>query len=133
MTTPSPIEKAVSKEVARSSPSWIRRDWVVVGVFFILLSVLSTVQVISLRGIEESVENSDVLAECFTPGTRCSDFTKEAEEKRQARLAAQNLCLLVSLIDFPPLETRQAIREELLRRYQDCVAAETPKQQDGGG
>lgn len=90
MTTPTtPVEKAVKKEIAKSSPSWIRRDWLVVGVLFVVLAVLSSVQILSLRQIDESVRNSDALSRCFTPGTRC--FTFQAEQEAEGRAYLKQL------------------------------------------
>lgn len=100
MTTPTPIEKAVSKEVAKTSPVWIRRDYIIVGVIITVLAVLSTVQIISLRRIEQSVKSTDVLEECFTPGTRCSEFSAESQRASRAYfaklIADASLCTLIT-------------------------------------
>lgn len=115
----------VVKEVIKTSDvSWIRRDWLVLGVLFVILGILSTVQIISLNRIEKSAQNTDLIAECTTPGTRCFKLAQENIRKQQewqAKLTREaSLCILLTSgavntgeIPFEP--------EPVAKYYDQCV------------
>lgn len=94
------VKEAVKEVITTSDVSWIRRDWIVLGALFVVLGVLSVVQVVSLNRVEQAVGNTDLIAECTTPGTRCFELAKENKRKEQeyfTKLTTDaSLCILLT-------------------------------------
>lgn len=69
---------------------WYRQDKYLVPVLFVLLATLNVTTAIAAndaseaaREAAEAAAKSDIVAECFTPDTRCSRFRAEASEKER--------------------------------------------------
>lgn len=123
--TPKEVKTTVQDQLQKSDFSWIRRDWVVVGVLAVVLSVLSTVNIIILRGVERSIEQSDLIAECLTPGTRCSNFRAENEAQEREYLEGLMRSTSICVLHASRAAQGQSI-EALDRAYDQCVEGSTP-------
>lgn len=119
------VKTEVKKELKKSDYSWIRRDWVVVGSLSVVLSVLSIVNIIILRGVKESVEQSDLIAECLTPNTRCSDFRVQAEAEEREYLEKLMRTTSICVLHARRAAEGQSL-ESLNQAYDECVERGSP-------
>ena len=94
---------------------------ILVIILFTILVVLSLSSVVAARKASEAVKNTDLIAECTTPGTRCAKLSAENETRRLARAAAENKCIIETILDFPPSEQREGLKEQILTGYDECV------------
>lgn len=92
---------------------------------FLLIIILAVNTVIDTMGnqdIEDAVANTDLIAQCTTPGTVCSKLSAANRAKQEARSAAENKCVIETILDFPPSDQRAALKEQILAGYDECVA-----------
>jgi hypothetical protein len=91
-------------------------------VFLMIVIVISTISTsIAANQAERAAKNTDLIAQCTTPGTKCFDLQIVQEAKR----TAQNKCIIDALINLPPLVDRVTKRAEILAQYDKCVIDET--------
>lgn len=83
------------KDFASGSKIWL-------VVFSIIFTVFSFASMTMARQIQTK---TNVLAECFEPGTECSDYAAKSESNRQRIQDEQGRCLLVAfkMSDADPL------------------------------
>lgn len=130
---PQQVKAEVRKELARKDLSWMRKDYLVVGVLFLILTVLSTVQIAGLQKATLAAEKAEkaagigrLLEECRTPGTECFEYTKArdlADQQYQNKLTkTANICTLLTsgrVSDGVIANTAPAIEAD----YEQCVNA----------
>jgi hypothetical protein len=92
------------------------------AIMFVVFAVVSLSTGIAAQQATKAAKSADLIAQCTTPGTKCSRLVAEQNVQRQARTSAENKCVIVSLLDFPPAGQRDAQRETILKNYDDCVA-----------
>lgn len=99
------------------------KGWEKLGLAFLLIImlVMTTSSAIASQQAARAAKNTDLIAQCTTPGTKCYNLQKIQEVRR----TAQNKCIIDSLINLPPLADRSSKREEILAQYDSCVDAET--------
>lgn len=61
--TPIQIKQEVKKELAKKDLSWLRKDWVIVGVLFTLLGVLNLTSVIAAKDAEKAANHLTEIVE----------------------------------------------------------------------
>ena len=98
--------------------SWAKLGYVLLMVIMII-STTSTA--IASQEAAKAARNTDLIAQCTTPGTKCYNLQRIAD----ARRTAENKCVIDSLINLPPVNDRVAKRAEILAQYDNCVDTET--------
>jgi hypothetical protein len=84
-------------------------------VLVVLMMIMSGASILSARNAEEAVKNTDLIAQCTTPGTKCA----ELQADQRLRETAQGICPI--LIELPPAAEREERRDEILANYERCV------------
>lgn len=99
------------------------KGWERLGFAFLLviMIVMTTSTAIASQQAAKAAKNTDLIAQCTTPGTKCFKLQQIQEAKR----TAENKCVIDSLINLPPLADRVNKRTEILAQYDKCVDAET--------
>ena len=120
-----------------SLKNFFTNDRLLVPVLFIILALISVAQILVLRNVERTVRNTDLVAECTTPGTRCFKLTQErrAEEERiaQAERAAQQLFFTELITKANRCLIESAFKEgqaisgaDRIQAYDECIARIPP-------
>ncbi|SRR6266542_3583496 len=90
--------------------------------FLLIILVISTLSTsIASQQASKAAKNTDLIAQCTTPGTKCSDLQIISE----ARRTAQNKCIIDAIVSLPPPSDRVTKRREILDNYDKCVVSET--------
>lgn len=90
-------------------------------ILMIIMIVSTTSTAIAAQEAAKAAKNTDLIAQCTTPGTKCFDLQRVQEAKR----TSENKCVIDSLINLPPITERVARRAEILAQYDKCVLDET--------
>lgn len=99
------------------------QGWERLGFMFLLIIMVvsTTSTAIASQQAAKAAKNTDLIAQCTTPGTKCFDLQRVQEAKR----TSENKCVIDSLINLPPITERVARRAEILAQYDKCVLDET--------
>jgi hypothetical protein len=99
------------------------KGWGKLGyVLLMVIMIISTTSTaIASQEAAKAAKNTDLIAQCTTPGTKCFNLQKIQE----ARRTSENKCIIDSLINLPPLADRTTKRAEILAQYDKCVDDET--------
>lgn len=106
--------------------AWYKDDSVPVYVVAIILAVLSIVQIVSLNKTYEAVKQSDILAQCFTPGTKCAEISAKSQIHQANVRTAGFRCLIASR----PGSFAGRPLDELYIEYDNCVTEQLKKLED---
>lgn len=90
------------------------------GFLLLIMIIMTTSSAIASQEAARAAKNTDLIAQCTTPGTKCSKLTQQQE----ARRTAQNKCIIDAIITLPPVTDRILKRQEILDNYDKCVEAE---------
>ena len=93
------------------------------AILLIIILISSYSNVVAARKSTDAAKNTDLIAQCTTPGTKCFNLGLVQE----ARRTAENKCVIDALINLPPLADRVQKRDEILAQYDSCVVSETAK------
>lgn len=98
------------------------KGWEKIGfAFLMIILVVSTLSTaVASQQAAKAAKNTDIIAQCTTPGTSCFKLTQLQEVRR----TAQNKCVIDSILNLPPIPERAAKRQEILDGYDKCVDAE---------
>lgn len=112
------MEAILSVDDKRGINGWERLGFA----FLIIIMVIgTTATAIAAQQAARAAKNTDLIAQCTTPGTKCFKLQQIGESKR----TAQNKCIIDALINLPAIADRQAKRQEILANYDLCVTNET--------
>lgn len=99
------------------------KNWERLGLALLLvvMLIMTTSSAIASQQAARAAKNTDLIAQCTTPGTKCFKL----QIIQEARRTAQNKCIIDAIINLPPLADRTALRQQILDNYDKCVVAET--------
>lgn len=102
--------------------SIFKNEQLAIWILVIVLSILSLSTSVSAQQAARAAKKTDIIAECTTPGTRCSKLAEDNRLKQNQfftdLITKANRCLLSSAFKEgrPPLTG-----EERVKAYDDCV------------
>lgn len=92
-------------------------------IVFVILAVMSFSTAVLARQTQDAVKNTDLIAQCTTPGSRCYQLTQQAALQRVKELKAADFCLLEILPNVFPIKDVNQLRTD----YNNCVVTESAK------
>src|SRR5438105_3153152 len=98
----------------------------VLGILFTILIISSISNVIADRQATQAVQNTDLIKQCTTPGTRCSELAAKSRADQNKfftdLITKANRCLLESAFQAGAPVTGQA----RIALYDACIARIPP-------
>lgn len=89
-------------------------------ILLIIIVISTTSTAIAAQQASNAARNTDLIAQCTTPGTKCFKL----QQLQEARRTAENKCIIDALVNLPPLPDRVNKRQEILDEYDKCVDRE---------
>lgn len=88
-------------------------------VLLVILGISTLSTAVAAQQAAKAAKNTDLIAQCTTPGTKCFQLQQVGE----ARRSAQNKCVIDTIANLPLPADRQKLRNQILNGYDACVEA----------